>query len=170
MQVAVVLDHLLAGSIGGRCDVGLERRHGDVREQRQVVLVAGAAQRPHRPQRIAAVEAERAERVGCREPFQRRGLEAGAQPEVADGIEARAAALLSMASPSSCEKPLIWRKPSRNAWSERMSPPIAAWRGCRRAARRRRRLERAVPVGVLISTGRTSTPCSCASRTICAGA
>ena len=47
--------------------------------------------RPHRPQRGAAVEAERAEGVGLGEAFERGGLQPRAQPKVANGIEARAA-------------------------------------------------------------------------------
>ena len=49
MQVAIVLDHLLARQHRRQRDVRLELRHGDAREQRQVVLVARALQRAHRP-------------------------------------------------------------------------------------------------------------------------
>ena len=71
MEVPIVLDHLLAEQHPRQVDVGLERRRGEMGEQRQVVLVAGATQRPHRPQSLPPVEAERAKRVGCGEPFQR---------------------------------------------------------------------------------------------------
>ena len=129
VQVAIVLDHVLAEPHRRQRDVGLEFRALHAREQRQVVLVAGAAQRAHRPQRLAAVEAERAEGIGLREPLQHGGRKPGAQPEIAHGIKACAARALRSRGASSSEKPLIWRKPSRSAWVARMSSCISAWRG-----------------------------------------
>ena len=38
--------------------------------QRQIVLIAGAAERLHGPQRLPAREAERAEGIGIGQPFQ----------------------------------------------------------------------------------------------------
>ena len=91
MQAPIVLDHMLARQHRRQSRVGLQLRHGDAREQRQVVLVAGALQSPHRPQRLAAVEAERTEGVGFGELFERGGIEPRTQPEVAHRIETGAA-------------------------------------------------------------------------------
>ncbi len=93
-QAAVVLDHMGAERHRRQLGVGLAVAFGAAqREQRQIVLVADAAEAAHRPQSLAAVEAERTEGVGVGEPLQRRRLEAGAQPQVAHGIVARAAPL-----------------------------------------------------------------------------
>ena len=70
MQVAIVLDHLLAGRHRRQIDVRFELRHRDAAEQRQIVLVAGALQGAHRPQGIAACETKRAERIRIGEAFQ----------------------------------------------------------------------------------------------------
>ncbi len=70
MQVAIVLDHLLAEPHRRQRGIGLDLRHLDARKQRQIVLVAAALQRAHRPQRLATVEPEGAEGVGLREAFQ----------------------------------------------------------------------------------------------------
>jgi hypothetical protein len=71
--------------------VGLDFRHRGASEQRQVVLVAGLLQRLHGPERIAAAQTQRVESIGMGECLQRLGRQMGAQPEIADGIEARAA-------------------------------------------------------------------------------
>ena len=49
MQMPIILDHLLARGHFRQIDVRFELRHFDPRKQRQIVLVAGALQRPHRP-------------------------------------------------------------------------------------------------------------------------
>src|SRR5499427_5274896 len=94
MQVAIVLDHLLADTHRRQRDIWLKRRHSGTRKQRQIVFVAGATQRTHRPQRLPAIEAERTKGISRRQPFQHRRLEGAPQPEVADRIEACAATTL----------------------------------------------------------------------------
>ncbi len=74
MQMTVVLDHVLADEHGRQGDIGFERRRGRAGKQRQIILVAGAAQRPHCPQCLPTVEAEGAECIRGRQPFEHRGL------------------------------------------------------------------------------------------------
>ena len=62
-------------------------------EQRQILLIADPVQRLDRPQRLAPVEPERAERVGVGEPLQSGERNPAAQPQIAHGIEAGAAPL-----------------------------------------------------------------------------
>ena len=54
MQMAIILDHLLARQHRRQMRVGLHLRHRSAREQRQIVLVAGPLKRLHGPERIAA--------------------------------------------------------------------------------------------------------------------
>ena len=49
MQMPIILDHLLAGRHRRQMRVGLDLVHGRARKQRQIVLVAGAAQGADRP-------------------------------------------------------------------------------------------------------------------------
>jgi hypothetical protein len=60
-------------------------------KQRQVVLIAHPVEPAHRPKRHAPVKAQRSKGVGVGEPLQDGGAEPRAQPEIADGIIARAA-------------------------------------------------------------------------------
>ncbi len=93
-QATIVLDDMGAERHRRQPGVGLGVALGPAqREQRQVVLVADPVEAPHRPQRLAAIEAERTEGVGVGEPLQRRRLEAGAQPQVAHRIVTGAAPL-----------------------------------------------------------------------------
>ena len=112
---------------------GCRRSSGRV-EQRQAVLrpcrrraprAAHSASRRSRPsERKASASASRSIAAAG---------QAGAQPEVADGIVARATRRHRGRRASSSRKPLIWRKPRRTAWVERMSSRISAWAGWRRA-------------------------------------
>jgi hypothetical protein len=91
MQMPIILDHLLAGRHRRQMRVGFELVHARAGKERKIVLVAGAPQCADRPRRLAPVEAERAERVRRGEALQHGRLQARAQPEIADGIEALAA-------------------------------------------------------------------------------
>ena len=88
MQVAIVLNHLLSRRHRRKIDIRLHLRHRNAPEQRQIVLVARALQRAHRPEGIAARKTERAERVRIGEAFEYRRRQPRAQPEIAHRIEA----------------------------------------------------------------------------------
>ena len=76
-QTAVILDHMGAERHRRQLGVGLAvALRAALREQRQIVLIADAVEAAHRPQRLAPVEAERAERVGVGEALQRRRAQA----------------------------------------------------------------------------------------------
>jgi hypothetical protein len=53
--------------------------------QRQIILIAGAAERLHGPQRLPAREAERAESIRIGKTLQHAWLQACTQPHVANG-------------------------------------------------------------------------------------
>ena len=133
------------GGIGGRATSGSSSGIATRREQRQVVLVAGALQRAHRPQRVAPRESERAERVGIREPLQHRGRQARAQPQIAHRVEAAPAHALDALRVRLREKPLIWRKPSRIACVVRMTSFIDGVAHLENAMRCRRRFPACSP-------------------------
>ena len=72
-QVPVVLDHMRAERHRRQSRVGLRLGAGRLGEQRQIVLVADPVEAARRPQRLAPVEAERAEGVGVGELFEHGG-------------------------------------------------------------------------------------------------
>ena len=89
-EIAVVVDHVLADRHRRQCEIRLAADVGEFRhvEQRQAVVGLAAAKLARRPERVAPVEAEGAEGVGIGEPLDRRARQAGAEPEIADGIVA----------------------------------------------------------------------------------
>ena len=92
---AVVVDDMLAERHGRQLRLRLVVAQADRRlvEQRQSLGGTLAVQRAHRPKRLAAVEAERAEGVGLGKPLDVVDIEARAQPEIAHGLVAGAAPL-----------------------------------------------------------------------------
>src|SRR6476620_3653435 len=99
MQMTVVLDNLSPRQHCRQMDVRFKRRHRDAREQWKIVPVTGAAKRLHRPQGVATVEANGVEGIPVGELFQRGWWKMGAQPKVANGIEAFAAHALDLMPP-----------------------------------------------------------------------
>ena len=86
----VVLHHVLAERHRRQRGLRLALDEGQRAQQRQVVLVAGAVQPAHDPQRLAPVEAERTERIRLGELFQHGRRALRPQPQVAHRIIARA--------------------------------------------------------------------------------
>ena len=162
VQMAIVLDHLLARRHRRQMHVGLHLRHRRAREQRQIVLVAGAAQSFHRPQCVTAAQAQRIEGVGMGEFCNA----LGGRPVRSQ--RSRTGRSRPRQLRSSCPSP---RKSRRSGESRgdcvtrqdvsahfgvsRMQ--IALWRGL--ASSVQSQFEQ------FTSTDRTSIPCSCASRT-----
>ena len=81
-----------------------------------------------------------------RELFQRLRRQAGAQPEIADGIEARAAACFDILAPILGEAADLAKAKAKGM--RRLNVPVIdAWRGCKLRSRVERCLQRAIPVG-----------------------
>ena len=86
LEETVIVDDFLARRHGGERDVGLARGRCAGAEQRQVLVIAAAAKRLHRPQRVAARETERAEGIGIGQPLDDARRKPGAQPQIAQGV------------------------------------------------------------------------------------
>ena len=143
MQMAIILDHLLARPHGGRCASGSSPAC-DAREQRQIVLVAGLLKRltAHKASRRlspselnASAWASFCNALGGR-PVRSQRSRTESKPGRGQ---------LSIFLPMSSEKPPIWRKPRRTC-VVRMSPQHSACRGCRSPFARATGFQRAVPV------------------------
>ena len=167
---AVILDHMLADQHGGQAVILFPRRIEGDGEQRQVLLSAHPVQAPRRPQRVAPVKPQRAERVGVGEALNRGGRNAAAQPDIADGIIAASAPLRQ-------PRQLFLAQPADLAQAQPhgmfgMNVRPHAFHGADAVFR-----PPAFPSSSLLSQsekftsgGRISTPCSPASRTISDGA
>ena len=132
-EIAVVVDDMLAdrhrrqGEIRLAADVG---EFGGV-EQRQAVVGLAAAELARRPERVAPVEAEGAEGIGIGEPLDR-GAASGRSGARDRGPNRSPGRAPRRGLASSSRNPLIWRKPSRTAWVERISSRMSALAGWRR--------------------------------------
>ncbi len=89
-KVPVVLDHMLPERHRRELRLRLQIDEADRPQQGQVVLVAGAVEPAHDPQRLAPVEAERAEGIRLGELLEDGRRDLGAQPDVAHRIVAGA--------------------------------------------------------------------------------
>ncbi len=116
-QRAVIFHHMFAERHRRQMRVGFEFVQLRMAPEREIVLVAGAVEAAHGPQRLAPIKADGAKRVRRRQQFKHRRRQARAQPDVADGIVAATAphgeklhVLLAHA--------LHHAQPQRSAWVE----------------------------------------------------
>ncbi len=133
VQMAIVLDHLLARQHRRQMRRPAPAPACDTRANSgRLSLSPAFCKRLHRPQRVAAAEAERIEGIGVGELFQRLGRQAGAQPEIADGVEAARRAGFRFSWPILRRSRRSGEDRDGRACVVRMSPLIEAWRGCKR--------------------------------------
>ena len=153
-HTAVVLDHLAA--VGHPCQ---RHRRLDQFGLRRMAAVGGDEQRERRvgqpangPQRTPAIQPEATVRVRLGQPLQRGSRDASAPPQFLHAGVRRLAPMRDDARAVVVGQPATMRKPSRTA---RYRPPAGSSVQSQRE--------------VSMQTGRTSTSCSLASRTTCAG-